>query len=191
MANYEELSLRFTGVAPLLMRAGHLADPLNEHAVALHQVTSKRQKSASDHRLIARLEWRGSLWLAGGRPCVPAEAIEAAMVAAGKSRRFGTRIRAGVFVRDSPLLQYDGPDDIEALFEEKNFVYRCGVRINTARTMRTRPRFNTWAIDVTLSFLPAMINRNDLQDIAGYAGEVIGIGDYRPRFGRFLAEPVG
>jgi hypothetical protein len=191
MIVHDELTLRFTGIAPLLMRSGRMADPLDEHAAALHRVTSKRMKTAADHLQVARLEFRGSLWLMNGRPCVPAEAVEASLVSAGRSRRAGTLVRAAVIVRDSPLLEYAGPTDLDELFEDKRFVHRCGVRVNRATTMRTRPRFNEWSLTVTLSYLPTMIEGSTLLDVARLAGNLVGIGDFRPRFGRFHVEAAG
>ena len=101
MPTHEDMTLRLVGTAPLLMHSGRLADPLDEHTVALHRVTSKRVKTVADHRQIARIEWRGGLWLSSGSPCVPAEAIEAAMVAAGRNatRRGGWSGRPCTYAR--------------------------------------------------------------------------------------------
>lgn len=184
----DELKLRFAGTAPLLMRSGRMADPLDEHAVALARVTSKRLKTRADHEAIARLEWRGSLWLADGRPCVPAEAVEAALVAAAKSRRAGSLVRAAAAVRDSAVLDHSGPADLDALFADKRHVHRCGVKVSTRTTIRTRPRFDAWSIAVTVDYLPHMIDRASLVEIACIAGATVGIGDFRPRFGTFRVE---
>ena len=188
MPFHQDLALRLIGTAPLLMHAGRLADPLDEYAVALHRVTSKRVKTVADHRQIARIEWRGGLWLSSGSPCVPAEAIEAAMVAAGRTRRAGGLVRAAMHVRESPRLIHRGSEDLDALFEDPRFVHRCGVRVGTRRTMRTRPRFDEWSLDVALTFMPTSIDAATLLEIAGMAGLMVGIGDFRPRFGRFRVE---
>jgi hypothetical protein len=188
---HEDLRVRFTGIAPLLMRAGQLADPLNPHAQALHRFTSKRVKTRADFEAIARIEWRGSLWLRNQVPCVPAEAIEAAMVAGGKGRRAGTLVRAAVIVRETPLLQYAGPADLNELYADPAFVHRCGVRVTNRTTMRTRPQFPIWSLVATLSYLPSLIDGTTLLEIATVAGATVGLGDYRPRFGRFLVEAAG
>ena len=187
----ETLTVRLVGTAPLLMRNGQLADPLNAHAIALHRITSKRTKSLLDHQDISRLEFRGSLWLRNGLPCVPAEAIEAALVTAGRSRRLGSLLRAAVVVPDSPVLEHAGPSDLDALFADAAFVHRCGVRVNGRTTMRTRPRFPEWSVTTTLSFLPSAIDSTDLLEIASLAGSMVGLGDFRPRFGRFVIDAVG
>ena len=187
----QEIRLRLIGVAPLLMRSGRLADPLDPHSIALQRSTSKRLKTIADHQMIARLEWRGSLWLAEGRPCVPAEAVEAALVAAGKTLRCGSLVRSAVVVSESPALSYVGPESVEDLYEAGGFVHRCGVRIGTKRLMRTRPMFSDWSLVVSLSYLPPLIDGDTLLEIATLAGRLVGLGDFRPRFGRFRVEPDG
>ena len=188
---HETLHLRLTGIAPLLMHSGQLADPLNPHSVALQRVTSKRLKTTADHDRIAQIEWRGGLWLSAGRPCVPGEAIEAALVAGGRARRVGSLVRAACVVRDSPPLDYDGPTDLDELFADRRFVDRRVVRIGARKTVRTRPRFDAWSLAVAIAYAPSAIDGVTLMEIAQMAGQMIGIGDFRPRFGQFRVDLSG
>lgn len=60
------------------------------------------------------------------------------------------------------------------------------VRIQRARIMRYRPLLTTWGLSFTLQ----VIDEKDVPDetlnaCLVKAGQAIGIGDYRPRFGRF------
>jgi hypothetical protein len=41
----------------------------------------------ADHEAISRTEWFGGLWLDGGEPCLPAEALMATFVGAASSLR--------------------------------------------------------------------------------------------------------
>jgi hypothetical protein len=54
------------------------------------------------------------------------------------------------------------------------------------RTLRIRPRFESWELDFTLQLfnedMPVEVIKSALDD----AGREGGIGDYRPRFGRFI-----
>ena len=54
------------------------------------------------------------------------------------------------------------------------------------RTVRERPRLDAWELEFTLEILnddlPSDVVKNALDD----AGRESGIGDYRPRFGRFI-----
>ncbi len=187
----KDLTIRLTGTAPLLMHAGRLADPMDDFSKRLASLTSKRMKTTADHEQIARVEWLGGLWLADGRPCVPAEALEATMVQAAKSKRAGSLLRSALTVRDSAPLEYRGPADLDALYADGAFRHRCGVRIGTRTAIRTRPRFDAWQVTATLTYAPRMIDAETLLEFARHAGDAVGLGDWRPRFGRFRVDDVG
>ncbi len=186
---YEEINFRLVGTAPLLMHSGRLADPLDPHAIAIARVASKRMKTAADFERIAELEWHGGLWLSSGKPSVPSEAVESCLIAAGKARRIGPKIKAGVSVKESSEVEHDG-GEVKSLYKDKSFVHRCGVRVNNKTIIRTRPVFHRWSIVVGISFLSSMIDRSTVLELTHYAGEMIGLGDYRPRFGRFRTHEV-
>ncbi|MGY4480152.1 hypothetical protein [Bradyrhizobium sp. USDA 3364] len=184
----ESVSLRLIGVRPLLMHSARLSDPLDPISRELAKITGKRLKTASDHREIARIEWFGALWLDQGVPCIPADAIEAAFIAGARSMRRGKQAAAGIEVDSPTRLFYDGPQDIDELWEQERFRLRVPVRIGTARTMRTRPRFDTWNVDFKASYLPSLLSPPMIADIFAESGSARGIGDWRPKFGRFRVE---
>ncbi len=185
MSGYQTLRFRIIGVSSLLMHNGQLADPLNPHSKSIAQVASKRRKTEADHLRMAELEFLGSLYLSGGVPCIPAEMIEAALVkAAGQDRR-GTKVKAGLVVRDNLRLEYEGPKKPQALWEDEAFRLRSPARVGAVKVMRTRPKFSAWEAECAVDFLPTLLNPSDVQGFLTIAGEQIGIGDWRPRFGRF------
>ena len=112
---YQSLRFMITSVSPLLHHNGQLADPLNPHSKAIARVSSKRKKTEADHGELAELEYLGSLYLSGGVPCIPAEAMEAALVRAASLKRRGPKAKAGLVVRDDLSLVYDGPRDPRVL----------------------------------------------------------------------------
>jgi hypothetical protein len=181
----EQIRVRLTGQRPLLMHSSRLADPLDPIAIELGRLTKKRDKTQADHEQIAKVEWHGGLWLLGGKPCIPCEAIESAFIAAAKTRRKGQAAKAGFSCTVSPPLQYDGPTNITPLWQDEAFRFRFPVNVYDAKVMRTRPRFNAWHVDVDAEFLPSLINPNDVVEILEIAGLREGLGDWRPKFGRF------
>jgi hypothetical protein len=183
--NAQEIALQLVGTRPLIMRSGRLADPLDPVSVDLARITGKRPKTVSDHEEIGRLEWHGGLWLDGARPCLPAEAIEACFLAAARTRRRGKAAAAGFLVENAAILQFEGPDTIEELWLDARFRLRHAVRVGDARTMRTRPRFPNWRAQVRATFLPSVLNEAEIRDLFAVAGFSVGLGDWRPRFGRF------
>ena len=183
----ENIHLKFVGICPLLMHSGRLADPLDPSTMALAAVTGKRKKTRADHERIAELEWYGSLWLDGLRPCLPCEAIEATFADGAQTRNKGSVARAGLVVNSPARLDYEGPDSLEDLWTDEKFRLRTGVRVRNSRTMRTRPRFPVWSAHVTASFLPTLLDRTEVVEFFRIAGS-LGVGDWRPRYGKFIVE---
>jgi hypothetical protein len=59
------------------------------------------------------------------------------------------------------------------------------VRVQRARVMRYRPKLNKWALDFTITVLDEQLPVEVVREILDHAGRFVGIGDYRPKFGRF------
>jgi hypothetical protein len=129
MSAYGSLSYRITGVAPLLMHNGQLADPLNSHARAIAEVAKRRRKTEADHLELIRREFLGSLYLQDGVPCIPAEMIEAAMVRSAAKERNAVAAKAGLLVESNAKLEYEGPQDPMALAEDPEFRLRVAVKV--------------------------------------------------------------
>lgn len=179
------LAVQVTGVAPLVMHNGQMADPLNPIAMELERYTGRRKKTRSDFERIADLEYIGGLWLDEGRPCVPAAAFEAAILQSASRSRLKTRYRGTVMVKGNPVLRYDGPDTIDGLKADPGFRLRVAVVVAGRRVMRTRPLFASWSASLEIAFLPSYVNRADLLDVLTAAGDTVGVGDHRPVYGRF------
>lgn len=182
---YQPLSFQITGVSPLLMHNGRLADPLDPLVKDIKKLSSKRPKTEADLERMAKLEFLGSLYLHGGEPCLPGELIEAALIEGAKRKRRGPLAKAGILCDGNIPLQYDGPREPEALWNEDRFRFRTGVRVERLRVMRVRPRFDDWSAAVTIQFMPSLLSEDDVRDIIRTTGEVVGLGDWRPKFGRF------
>lgn len=190
--SFENIKLRITGTRRLLMHSGRLADPLDEVAKGLAKLTSKRLKTEADHEAISRAEWHGSLWLDGGMPCLPAEALMATFVKAAKDRKRGAQARAGLVVADNARLEYDGPRDMDELWKLPEFRLRVPVRIGAnSRTMRTRPAFQDWSAEFTVMYMPSLLNRDEVVETYVTAGFTQAVGDWRPQNGTFSVEVVG
>ena len=186
--NSEEIKLRLIGDRPLLMHSGRLADPLDPIVADLAKVTGKRNKTHADHEEIARIEWHGGLWLSQNRPCIPAEALEACFTKAAGAMRKGRQAKAGLMVSESCPLIYDGPAEVDDLWKDPNFKFRHVVCVHNARTIRTRPRFKQWSAVVAAHFLPTLLDKSEVLEIFQIAGFREGLGDWRPRYGRFSVE---
>lgn len=181
-----------TGTAPLIMHNSRLANPLDPATKALKEVTSKRVKSDEDHETMARLEHAGGLYMDPDvGPYIPGENISRCLVDGAKITRNGVKVTRGVFISTNVNpLAYDGPRTVGGLWEDKRFVHMASVKVQTSRVMRTRPVFYDWSTSAEGILDEAVLNYGDLASIIDQAGALCGLGDWRPRFGRFTAKVV-
>lgn len=189
--SYKALTFRITGVAPLILHNGQTADPLNPHSVSIAEIAGKRKKTEADHREMAKREWFAGLYVANGGPCIPFQMFEAMLIEGAKKEKRGPAAKAGILVEQHAPLEYDGPRKPELLWEDPRFQLRVPVRIGQVRVMRTRPRFDNWSAELVVRFLPSLLNPKEIGSFLITAGEQIGIGDWRPRFGRFSVAKAG
>ncbi len=114
--------------------------------------------------------------------------IEAVLVDGAKFKKRGRAASAG-FLADAPaMIQFDGPSDLGQMWEDPSFRKRAGVRVRNAKTMRTRPRFPKWSVDVKASFLTTVLDRDEVIEFFRISGALVGVGDWRPKYGKFTVE---
>ena len=184
--SYKTLNFRITGVSPLLCHNGQTADRLNDFARRLKKVSNKKNKTDADYAEMARIEWYAGLYLQDGKPCIPGPVIEAALAVGAKKSKRGKQVLAGVFCPNNAMLIYDGPKDVDELWKAGNHRLTIGVRVQRNKVMRTRPIFREWAADLEIIYDPLQLNEEDIGEILRTTGEVIGLCDWRPKFGRFV-----
>lgn len=176
------------GTAPLLMHNERLADPTSKYSKGMKALTGKRKKTDEDHADIKRAEWWGGLYTNPDETevVVPVDWILACTLGGAKKSKDGPKVKSGVFeVTPEFPLEYEGKREITALFEDGRFVDYRGVGVNGKRVMRCRPRFPNWSLKVKLDYDETVLDARELLQYLTVAGQLLGIGDYRPRFGRF------
>lgn len=119
-----------------------------------------------------------------GKPCIPANHIIRSMVKAGPQEKikgqgkktYKDSMNAFVII-DPELIEID-PCNYE--------LDRTYVKVSRSRVLRTRPKFQTgWTAKFTMIILDDTIPFNVIEKILKYAGGYVGIGDWRPKYGRF------
>ncbi len=182
---YNNLRFRIIGVSPLVMHNGQLANPLNRFANDIKQISRKRNKTDVDFEELARLEWLGALYLSKGEPCLTGELIEGCIIRGAVGKKRSKQAKAGVLCLGAFPLEYEGPRDPLELWKHEAFRLQAGVRVGGSRIIRTRPVFSEWSAEVEVRFNPSLLNPAEIQEFLTAAGELEGVGDWRPRFGRF------
>ncbi len=185
-----KVRLHLEGTSPMLMHSSRGVDPLDPLVRQIKTITGKRKKTDDDLAVIARLEYEISLYYHPELgPVVPGSNIEKCLVEGGRITKQGKNIERAVFVTDleAPLL-YTGPRDIDGLWDAPEFRSMMAVGVGGRKIMRCRPLFNEWALAVDASVDTAVLNVAELRNIANDAGGMVGLGDFRPRYGRFSCQ---
>lgn len=185
------------GIRPLLMHNGRLCDPLDEHTKGLKAAAKQRNKSDEDHIRVARLEFEGGLYHDEKLgPLIPSDNLQAMIERGSTRRKLGKVFKAHVSVDMPPdangfPLKYKGPRDIEGLWGNRAFVFSKGAKVGQSRVMRTRARFPTgWSVTFGVEVLVDGVSKSQLEQAITDAGLYEGLGDWRPRYGRFILKSV-
>ena len=183
----ETLNIRITGTAPLLMHSDKFANPLHP-ATKLHKAMTKtRIKPDELLEAIAKSEYMGGMYHDKDAGFfIPGQNFDASFLAGAKLQKMGTTWRRGaVVITDKSSLVFDGPKDPEKLWKDSRFVDCRGVKVGMAKIMRYRPIFMDWSASVQVAINPDVMDLRDAQKAIEDAGKLIGVCEYRPRFGRF------
>lgn len=182
--------LTIDGTTPLLMHNGRLANPLDPATKALKEITGKRKKTDEDLADMARAEFLGSLYIDPNiGPFIPGENIERCIRDGATLTKNGMNVKRGLFIStDVNPLAYDGPRDPEPLWSDERFRFIRTVRNQQNRVSRCRPIFTEWRTSAEGTLDETILDFGTLKSIVEQSGLYVGLGDWRPRYGRFTAE---
>lgn len=185
----QTVTIRLTGTRPMLMHSDRFANPLDPMTKAHKELTKKRTKTDDDHITIAKSEWRGAMYFDEELgPIIPEHVLFGAIYEGAKKSKLGKQFLSGVEVVEPHVkLEYEGPRSIQELWEAQYYDCRS-VKVSGSRIIRYRPMFRHWSLEATVAFNPELVNHNQIVKALDDAGEQCGIGDYRPKFGRFTSE---
>lgn len=183
----EAIKIKVTGTSPLMMHADTLANPLAAVSKAHKELTSRRKKTESDHVAIAHSEFvAGCYWSQHEGFYIPGQNFDATFLAGAKLQKLGTHWKRGALVLENRVkLLHDGPGTPDELWESPAHVDCRGVKVGTAKVMRYRPVFLDWAAELTIAVNPEVLDLQEAKKAVQDAGALIGVCEYRPRFGRF------
>jgi hypothetical protein len=183
------LKVKWTGIRPLLMHNGRGADPDDSYTESIVALTKKKKDmTKADREQLKRLKFEQGLYFDKKLgPVIPADNIERCIQLGAQKSRAGKDVAAAVFASNEVVqVKYDGPRDPQKMYDA-GLVLKKLVRIQQNRVVSVRPMIPTgWSLDFTLEWDPTVIE--SLKDLVQYmvdAGSLIGLGDWRPKFGRF------
>jgi hypothetical protein len=185
----KDVKFQLTGVAPIILHSNQTVDPLNPYAKQMKSISSKRSKTEADFEAMSKIEFFASLYTSEGRVIIPDKMLNAVFVAGAMKDKNGPLAKAGAYFDQHAILEYDGPKDPEELWKAgEPFVFRCPVKVQRNTVIRTRAMFPGWSATVSMQYEESIIDIEQIILAWNKAGAVVGMGDWRPRYGRFVAD---
>ena len=189
------MKVKWTGIRPLVMHNGLMADPTNPLVRRIKEITSKGSKKLTDSDFEERdlLEWEAGLyWDEQDGAIIPSDNIERCIQLGAQKSRIGKDVQAAVFCSAPHVsLDYSGPKDKAKMYQDPRFTLRKGVAVQKARIIRIRPMIPTgWSLAFDIEFDDSIVNPKNLLKAMSDAGSLVGLGDWRPKFGRFIVEEL-
>lgn len=162
------IKVRVVGLAALLQ---------NRFAEEEDGLTRKKKKVYDDKEEAEKRLYKTD----SGKLYQPARHFEAAMIKAAGAftlegrKSYKDAFKGGIFVGPSEIIHKN----------QKYSIDKQPVVIQRARIMRCRPKFDNWELEFDIQILDDRISVDVVREILDYAGLYLGVGDMRPRFGRF------
>lgn len=186
------------GVSPLLCHNGAAGlDTRSAANIEKAEITAKRagDRTEADELRLRELECLTSLYLdEGGAATFPPAALRANIEYAARKLRQGPLVREGLIVEAVERFDYDrtlgtGPAELAT-----NCQFTTGVVVKGRRVLRTRARFDEWAVTFVVEADDELVDRDKLVTWLDIGGRRLGIGDWRPQksglYGRFCVETI-
>ncbi len=181
------INVTITAICPMLMHSDRTANPLDEYAKALKKITSKRKKTEEDHAKISALEFEASMYYDPDNGYyMPSANIEACLINSAKHYKKGTLIKQAVIVPENGSFDFPHSSTKPSkLYNKNGYVDMRTVKVGMSKNVRTRPIFHEWIVNFTVFLDTNKMEPEEIREIVENAGKYVGLGDYRPRFGRF------
>ena len=182
------LNIKIQGICPMLMHSDRTANPFDSFTKEIKKFTAKRKKTDEDLEQIAKLEWEAGLYYDNetGKYFLPSALLFAMLYNSAKNFKQGPTLKQAIVIPENG--SYVFPDDKltpKQLYDHIEYIDLRSVRVSQSKVMRCRPIFKNWSSEFQLFLDDDKLNLDDFTHIANNAGKYIGIGDFRPQYGRF------
>lgn len=174
----KKFNVKIKGIAPLL-QAKH-PTPQEEEDILKRAKSAKKTKDLTDKEAFDMHSYKTK----SGKFFQPSEMIEAAMTKAAVNyklegkKSYKDLMKSGVIIEPVEIVHKNQKFEMDA---------RWGKNPNTRGAVWVvRPVVDSWELEFTINLLQdERVESNVLKEILEYAGLYVGIGAWRPKYGRF------
>lgn len=186
------------GLSPLVTHNGAAGlDSRSAENVEKAEITKKRgtNRTEVDSARLAELDCYTSLYLdESGAATFPASALRANIEFAARKLKQGPLVREGLVVERVETFDYDRSLGETGWDLAKTVQFTVPVVVQRARVLRTRAKFDEWAITFVLEVDEELVDRDMIERWLDIGGRRLGVGDWRPQksgsYGRFQVKAI-
>jgi hypothetical protein len=169
------INIEIEGVSPLLMN--RFMDK---------QISEKTKKRAGEMK---DMDVTDKLYVLNGKPYVPARYLEASLIEAAKQQKIAGKGKATYSKYVGATIHVEPEAVILEPGKWEPFSIAAVNPMTKGRMIVVRPRFNEWGLSFSIVCEDDDISTDTIEKILTYAGQFVGIGDWRPdkkgKFGKF------
>lgn len=200
----QTMRVRFAGISPLLHNNAQGANPRAKKTIAFKDATTKNKSKPTDDNFQAlaeaevnmRLYWDEKIGVYVPSRWVHESIARKACEVLGKKVGSKEKVRSAIFMVDDKLqLDYDGKNKVKK--ESDIYMNDAFVRViivkgsaTGSRKPQHYPCFHEWSFVASIEFDTEFFTEQSIMDILNYTSKYTGFGDFRPTYGRAIAEVV-
>ncbi len=169
----QRIKVRIKGLRPYLQHRFVMED---------QKGTKKKKKTYDPKEEAEKAAYRNK----EGMLYIPARQVEAAMIKAAVDFKYEGKKSYKEIIKAACFIE---PQEIK-INPQKYEIDEAAVVIQRSRILRWRPRFDNWSAEFELTSIDPNLDIEVALEILKSAGRFKGIGDDRPRYGRFEIEVI-
>lgn len=191
-----ELDVKIEGIGPLLQNNPQTVDRFNPFTQKMARINAKKtRRTDDDYRELQDLEIAAKIFFDLDLGIyVPATWVSSAIAANSYKTVKVSKdsIRGGVFTTAPKIkLEYRDMKKVQApedIVKNPDFRIKMTLRQGKVRIVKAVPIFHDWTFSTRLEFDDKIIDPDSLRHVLEHAAKYGGFGDFRPTFGRAIAE---
>lgn len=191
----QQARIAITGVSPLLQNNPQTVDPFNKYSKAKKSITNKKNKTDDDLLELGDIETESKIFFDEKLGVyVPSTWVTESIIVTGfqVAKISRAKLRGGLFATETKVkLHYRNMDkvhDISDIVKNPTFRHRMLLKQGQVRVPKDAPIYHDWSFETIVEYDDSVVDLRSLRSIVERAAKYGGYGDFRPTFGRAIAE---
>ena len=192
----QQAHVKVTGINPLLQNNPQTVDRFNAYTKRMAAINAKKtRRTDDDYRELQDIEVRAKIYFDESIGIyIPSNWLSSAIAStAFKVAKISKAdIRGALFTTEDKIkLSYRDMDKVKTpadIVGNPDFRIALTLKQGQVRVVKAAPIFHNWAFETTLEYDDKIIDPDSLTRIVEHMAKYGGFGDFRPTFGRAIAE---